>query len=270
MARERPHGVASIAALRAAASITMTSYAMTRYAIYFAPAPESVWWRRGCEWLGRDAETGVCSDLPPIAGVPIALQRQLTHNARRYGFHATLKAPFYLAPGFNEGHLLSMAQTFARCQSRLSLPPLEVSLMGAFLALQPVASDLTSATSVTAINAFAMRCVSYFDILRAPPSAAELVRRRQSGLTPRQDALLTRWGYPYTEEAYRFHMTLTDALTGVEPNAAAALHAAAESCFVAARSVPLQIDNLAVYREASAGAAFELVARFAFASTTAR
>ena len=243
---------------------------MTRYAIYFAPARDSVWWQRGCEWLGRDAETGARRDLPPIADVPTALQRQLTYNARRYGFHATLKAPFYLAPGFNEGHLLSMAQAFARCQSSLHLPPLEVSLMGEFLALQPVASDVTSEASVTAINALAMRCVSHFDILRAPPSTAELSRRRQGGLTARQDALLTRWGYPYTEEAYRFHMTLTDALTGIERNAAAALYAAAEAYFAAARSVPSQIDNLAVYREASAGADFEPVARFAFASASAR
>ena len=254
-----------MAAISAAALITMT-----RYAIYFAPARASVLWQRGCEWLGRDAETGARNELLSIAGVPAALQRQLTHNARRYGFHATLKAPFYLAPGFDEGNLLSMAQTFARGQSGLHLPQLEVSRLGPFLALQPVAADASSAASIAAINALAMRCVSYFDILRAPPSTTELARRRQDGLTARQDALLTRWGYPYTEEAYRFHMTLTDGLTGVEPDAAAALRTAAESCFVAARSVPSQIDNLAVFREASAGADFELVARFALASAGAR
>ena len=33
-----------------------------------------------------------------------------------------------------------------------------------------------------------------------PPSEAELARRRAAGLTPRQDELLMRWGYPYVLE----------------------------------------------------------------------
>ena len=39
-----------------------------RYALYFAPAPTSAWWRFGVEWLGRDAGGGAA---PPIAlGTP--------------------------------------------------------------------------------------------------------------------------------------------------------------------------------------------------------
>ena len=34
------------------------------------------------------------------------------------------------------------------------------------------------------------------DAFRAPPSEAEVARRRAAGLTPAQDAHLLRWGYP--------------------------------------------------------------------------
>jgi hypothetical protein len=40
-------------------------------------------------------------------------------------------------------------------------------------------------------------------------SEAQLARRREGGLTPAQDALLLRWGYPYVMEEFRFHITLT-------------------------------------------------------------
>ena len=41
---------------------------------------------------------------------------------------------------------------------------------------------------------------------------AELDKRRKSGLNARQDALLTRWGYPYVMDQFRFHITLSGKL----------------------------------------------------------
>ena len=196
---------------------------------------------------------------------------QLTQHARRYGFHATLKAPFQLAAGFNEAHLLSMAQAFARCQSAIEVRQPTVRALGAFLALQP-------AVAQSDIDALAMRCVSYFDVLRAPPTADELARRRQTALSPRQEALLLRWGYPYTEEAYRFHMTLTDALSDeasetlsdtlpdTGSSTLATMCAAAQVNFTAANLPPLMLDGLAVFRETAPGNAFDLIARMPFSS----
>jgi hypothetical protein len=57
-------------------------------------------------------------------------------------------------------------------------------------------------------------CVRDLDGFRAPASDAELARRRKAGLSPRQDALLIRWGYPYVFEEFRFHLTLTGKLPG--------------------------------------------------------
>lgn len=232
---------------------------MIRYAIYFAPQRASLWWQQGCRWLGRDPESGVCTDPPPIAGVTATLQSSLTRAARRYGFHATLKAPFHLASGFDETHLLQMAQAFAYCQPVIELRQPEVRMLGAFLALQP-------AVAQPEINALAMRCVSYFDLLRAPLSPEELARRRHSGLSPRQEALLLRWGYPYTEEAFRFHMTLSDALTDVDVTTTSALLTAAEASFAEAAAAPLMIDGMALFREAAPGHDFELIERIRFSS----
>lgn len=115
------------------------------------------------------------------------------------------------------------------------------------------------------ISALAMRCVSYFDLLRAAPVAAELARRRAANLSTRQEALLQRWGYPFTEEEFRFHMTLTDRLSGVDAEVVFALRKAAEACFSAAMETRLALDGLAVFRQVEAGASFDLIARFGFA-----
>ena len=42
------------------------------------------------------------------------------------------------------------------------------------------------------------------------------MRRRALGLAPRQEDLLSRWGYPYVLDAFRFHLTLTGPLPSPE------------------------------------------------------
>ena len=234
---------------------------MTRYALYFAPPVNSNWWQAGCNWLGRDAETGATVDQPRVAGIPSLLMTTLTASARRYGFHATLKAPFALGEGFNEAHLLAMAAAFCRVQQPVTLPALQVRRLDTFLALVPAAP-------APEVNALAMRCVAYFDLLRAPPDADELARRRRARLNVRQEALLLRWGYPHTEEAFRFHMTLTDSLAALDDDTAYALRTAAEANFrtllAADNQAMAAIDGLTVFREDAAGAPLTVLARFPF------
>ncbi|HWZ49014.1 MAG TPA: phosphonate metabolism protein/1,5-bisphosphokinase (PRPP-forming) PhnN [Herbaspirillum sp.] len=230
-----------------------------RYAIYFAPAASSVWWTAGSRWLGRDAETGADYLQPAIAGMSPAAFRQITSDPRRYGFHATLKAPFRLAEGFSEAHLLAMAQAFVAQQQALQIEGVGIHTLSNFLALQT-----TDPSSREQISALAMRCTRYFDLLRAAPSAAELAKRRNADLTPRREALIARWGYPYTEEEYRFHMTLTGALTTVDAAAAAAIGDAAGACFAAALATPLTIDGLAIFKEPAPGAPMHVWQRLPF------
>ncbi|WP_334189380.1 phosphonate metabolism protein/1,5-bisphosphokinase (PRPP-forming) PhnN [Noviherbaspirillum sp.] len=231
---------------------------MTRYALYFAPASTSAWWRAGCRWLGRDPESGEILTPHPVKGLTPELTERWSADARRYGFHATLKAPFRLMNGFSETHLLAMAQAFAAVQKPIALNDTRVRSISDFMALIP-------SGPLEDIGALAMRCVSYFDLLRAPPTPAELARRRHAGLSERQETLLQRWGYPHTEEQFRFHMTLSDSLEEADAHTVDSMRKAAESCFdEAAAHGPMSIDNLAIFREDSPGAPFRLWRRFAF------
>ncbi|MEB0136015.1 DUF1045 domain-containing protein [Actimicrobium sp. CCC2.4] len=222
--------------------------ALSRYAIYFAPASNSPWWQAGCRWLGRDPEhqlDGLDATTP------------LRGNARRYGFHTTLKAPFRLADGCDEARLQASAQRFAAQQAVLTVPLPAVRLLGNFLALQADAA-------VPEISALAQRCVVHFDALRAPLTPDELARRLSAPLTSRQQALLQQWGYPYTGEEFRFHMTLSDSLTGVAPTVAQTMAGEASAAFAEAMATPLVIDGIAIFRERENGAPFELMARYGF------
>jgi phosphonate metabolism protein PhnN/1,5-bisphosphokinase (PRPP-forming) len=233
---------------------------MTRYAIYFAPQPDSPWWDAGCRWLGRDPVNGMESPQTQIPGIPGLVLSQLTANARRYGFHATLKAPFKLADGFTEMHLAGMAQAFAADQRPISLEDMRLRPMTDFLALRPSAP-------LDEISRLAMRCVSYFDMLRAAPDAAELAKRRRAGLSARQEALLQRWGYPYTEEEFQFHMTLTDSLHDVDADVVYAIRKAAEQRFAGPFAAALLLlDGLTIFREVKPGTPFSVWRRFPFGS----
>jgi phosphonate metabolism protein PhnN/1,5-bisphosphokinase (PRPP-forming) len=231
---------------------------MIRYALYFSPSTDSPWWQAGCRWLGRDPASGMEYPPPAVAGVPPLMMAKLTSDARRYGFHATLKPPFRLMEGFSESHLLAMAEAFAPVQQPIVLDDLRVRPLGNFLALRP-------AGPLDEIASLAMRCVSYFDILRAPSTPAELGRRRHSALSVRQQSLLQRWGYPYTEEEFRFHMTLTDSLAHVKDDTAYALRKAAEEYFgEAEQQGPPVLDGLTIFREDHPGAPFSALRRFPF------
>ena len=70
-----------------------------RYAIYYAAAAGSPLDRFGAGLLGHDALSG--EELPFPDGIEQLLPdwREITRDPRKYGFHATLKAPFSLAQG---------------------------------------------------------------------------------------------------------------------------------------------------------------------------
>jgi len=227
-----------------------------RYALYFAPEPGSPWAEAGNSWIGRDAERGATIGQDSVPGIPSVLLSQLTSGARRYGFHATLKAPFHLAPGFSEANLEAMAAAFCQAQRRIAVPAMKIKPLDDFLALRPDGAE-------EEIGALAMRCVSYFDLLRAAPADNELAARRRRGLSQRQEALLQRWGYPYTEEEYRFHLTLSDDLRELDDDAEYAMRRAAEEHFNAV-AAPFVIDRLSIFREPAPGAPFVVWRSFPF------
>ena len=178
-----------------------------RYAIYYSPSTESDLGAFGAEWLGR---TIAGEDLAPPCLSEMSLDDWQTAVAapRKYGFHATLKAPFRLADGANENELVSALTEFCASTKTADLGVLTIDRISGFLALTPEYHD--------AIGCLAANIVRAFDHFRAPTSAEDIARRQPEKLTPTQRRLLNRWGYPYVLEEYRFHMTITGHLTDPE------------------------------------------------------
>ena len=124
-----------------------------RCAVYFVPEVHSDWWEAGSQWLGRCAASGASYAPPEIPRLDPVQWQALTADPRRYGWHATLKAPFTLASGQSLAALRSAMQALASQWPAFDLPPLQVSDQGGFLALRPV-------SGLAALNATAAACGS--------------------------------------------------------------------------------------------------------------
>ena len=93
----------------------MADPSQVRYALYYTPPPDSPLWRFGCAVIGYDSVLGCDVPLALPEGWSTDDWRAATTEPRRYGFHATLKAPFRLAAGSTEDDLLEAVRT---CRSR--------------------------------------------------------------------------------------------------------------------------------------------------------
>lgn len=190
-----------------------------RYAIYWLP--DGRLGRAGADWLGWDARTG----------------RGLATGApARYGFHATIKPPFRLANGTTGADVVVRARTLCGDLAPADLGRLSVTRLGTFLALTPERTPAALASAV----------VAGLDGFRAPASPEELTRRRAADLTPVQEALLDRWGYPYVMDEFRMHLTLT------APGPDEGTVARAEAAF-AHDAGPHRIDALSLVGEDAKG-----------------
>lgn len=235
------------------ASTQNTPATAHRYAVYYAPSPGTLGWLAGSHWLGRCAAQ--LQPLPQldIHGVAPADLQRLTAAPRRYGWHGTLKAPFALAPGTGWMALHHAVEALASSLKRFTLPPLQVERIDDFLALVPMPSHAANAE----LQAVAAACVTQLQPLAAPLDDAALARRRAAGLTPRQDELLQRWGYPFVLEEFRFHMSLTGDVGQVDARTADLVLDAAQQFF---SDLPtLQFNSLAIFAEPTPGADFVLL-----------
>lgn len=227
-----------------------------RYALYFAPVPDTPLHRFGSAWLGRDAATGRPVPQPEVPGVTPERLAEITRPPALYGFHATLKPPFRLAGGCSEAGLLEAVAALAGERQPFAAPALTLAVIDGWRALVLQAR-------CPEMQALCDEMVAALDPFRRPPDEAELARRLAAGLTPRQEALLRRWGYPYVFDEFRFHMTLTsrlDAAEGARIDAALAALAAPHLCD------PLAVDGVALFRQPGPGEPFRLLRRFPFAA----
>jgi 2'-5' RNA ligase len=227
-----------------------------RYAVYLAPAPTSALWRFGCDVLGRDALTGDESASFAIDGIDAAEWRERTAEPRRYGFHATLKAPFRLKDGARLDELFQAVAALAGAHRPFEAGPLGVSTIAAgreraFVALTPVAPS----PELARLEGAAVRGL---DAFRAPLDDGERERRKAQRLSPRQRETLENWGYPFALDEFRPHFTLTNALADAEAVAAALAREFARRV----ASPLLTVDALVLFAQERAGGDFAVMRRF--------
>lgn len=211
------------------------------------PGPDTALARFGELWFGAATDH---DHVPPE--IEPDVRERLIARPRRYGFHATLKAPFRLAASETERTLSDAVASLAERFHRFELPPLSVRSIGGFIAL-------TLDRPCPETQALADACTMELDRFRAPLSPAERQRRRPERLTRRQREFLETWGCPYVLAEYRWHITLTDQ---VEAEAATHYRRLLSQMYRRIAGGPsVIVDGVALLRQKHPDASFKLIER---------
>lgn len=219
-----------------------------RYAVYYAPALGSDWDHFGRRWL-----TGHWRH----SALPEAVWLQLLRSPARYGFHATLKAPFRLAQGVTETLLMDAVSTLATGQQAVNLGRLELLGLDSYVALTP--SEPTQD-----LIKLAQRCVKELDELRAPLNPTELAHRLREPLDQRALELLQSYGYPHVLERFVFHLTLASVTC---TNERVLVMEFARTILNELNLHQLSLDRLCVFVEPQPGDHFERLEDFELSAT---
>lgn len=215
-----------------------------RFAIYYLPDdPEFA--ALGAHWLGWDCVQG--RDLQTN------LDREFVKKSAKYGFHATLKAPFRLHQNADFDNMRAAIAKLANQQNHVSIEGLELTKLGRFFALTPTGD-------VSSLNHLAERCVREFDQFRAALTREEIAKKSPDRLSPSQLEYLNIWGYPHIFENFRFHMTLSDKL---QKYMQTKVQERAQNHFQGWLNRPLNIQSICLAGEDSDGW-FHMIERYKF------
>jgi hypothetical protein len=212
-----------------------------RYAIYFCPASDTALGRLGQDWLAASPHA------PELPGISTERRNALLVKVRRYGWHATIRAPFTPAAdvGYDDVHRAVTSVAHACASFAL---PLHVHRLAGFLALRPCVDGVApKQLATTSLKVLLPLC--------APPSK-ETLDRRSVGLDADEVALLQSHGYPYVLDRYRFHLTLSAPAIESEEQAMREWLGPRVAELPSAR-----VDALSICREVTPGGAFELIER---------
>lgn len=221
-----------------------------RYAIYWAPEPESELAHFARGWFHGEIENNAFGALRDASGLGAQLIEQATRSPRRYGLHATIKAPFRLKCGINEAGLSSAAAEFCSKRRRLRTGPLKLHRFTRYLALVP-------ASGRAELEWLADECVTYFDRFRAPLNDADRTRRSGS-LSSLEENYFEQFGYPHIFSLFFFHITLAgplpeDDLEDVEKALAPAVEQLTADRFI--------LQDLCVFGDPGNGSPFDVISR---------
>jgi hypothetical protein len=212
-----------------------------RYAIYFCPSSDSALGRLGRDWLATS------TDAPELPGISTERRIALLVKVRRYGWHATIRAPFMPMDHVTYADVRRAVTSVAHARASFELP-LHIHRLAGFLALRPCIDGI-------APRQLAATCLKSLLPLCAPLSN-EVLDRRSVGLDADEVTLLQDYGYPYVLDRYRFHLTLSAPATESEE------HAMRQWLAPRVAELPsMQVDALSICREVTPDGVFELVER---------
>ena len=214
--------------------ISKNNQSYSRYAIYFNPRIGSALAEFGKKWFDESSSS------------------HLVAGPKRYGFHATLKAPFQLNDQRTFDELVTAIKYLAADFSPVDVGPLVQTHMGGFIALVPK-------TECPNLNQLAFDWVRLLDPYRAPANTAKLERQRAVGLSDIQEEMLQKWGYPYVDKCFRFHITLTGQLSAKERES---VQPALDELLMPVLKEPLMIKDICLVGDPGNGESFRLLERF--------
>ncbi len=225
---------------------------VVRYAVFYSPHQATTLSHLADTWLGYSAWKFARVDQAGFAGLSAGALDRATANPRKYGFHATLKAPFRLKAGETESALLDAVEAQAALLSPVEIPKMDIRWLGPHLAL-------VHKVDSPPLRALAANVVEAFESFRAQLTDDEMERRLRVPLTNRQRELLAQWGYPYVMDEFRFHMTLAGPIVEDQRDS---VERAARAHFQPVSEHSLKIDRLAVFKQPGADQPFYVLESF--------
>ena len=184
----------------------MTNY--KRVAIYFLPKKNSSLENFGKNLLGRDINKKKKISL--TRRQKYFINRGFTYfdelkdyceQPAKYGFHATLKAPFRLKRNVKTKNFYDVISHIAAQHSRFKIKGLKIVYSKKF-------TFITSRKPNKLLINLENDLVKHLDTFRAELNKTEIKKRIPDSLTFKQNKYLKEWGYPFVFDQFKFHMTL--------------------------------------------------------------
>jgi hypothetical protein len=226
-----------------------------RYALYYAPPPDTQLAQLGNAWLGCDPASGDKRSGPTFAEMPSERLSHLLATPARYGFHGTIKAPFRLPKDATLSQLDETLSASVKTTAPVICNALKIRKFSNFYALCPVDAHAQ-------IQDLAANFVRLLEPFRAPLDAFELARRRKTNLSAVQEKYLVNWGYPFVFEEFRFHMTLSGNVPNPEQKV---FEAILENYWAPVLKEPFRLSQLCLFGDPGGGLPFKLLKRYELA-----
>lgn len=225
-----------------------------RYAIYFTLPCDDPLYQLATLWLGYDVCTGrTIEDVEKNIFHPdLKALAKFATTPKRYGFHATLKAPFRLHQNKTIEELKLALGEFSSQYPAFKCKPLKIKKTNDFLALKPIKPSKK-------LDKLASDCVRTFDEFRAPLNESEIAKRNPEYLTARQRELLDEWGYPFVMDEFHFHMTLSNKLNKEDSKI---VKSCLKELFRSFLGKPFWVDHIYLFHQSDNQEPFKLIEQY--------